>query len=485
VDVRKFGKLIWALIVLLFWLGSVPQAVAGKRVALVIGNQDYTDLPDLTKALNDARSMRETLENDLGFSVIYGENLTRNEMTLKISDLENSIAKDDVVFVFYSGHGVAYGGENYMLPVDMRNPEDGQQAIISKDGFGTEELTLVALERGAKAIFAVIDACRNNPFRKGTKAIGGDRGLTKIDAADGVFVLFSAGLGQEALDRLSDSDPDPNSVFTRSLVPLLKTGGLSQVDIAKQLQEKVAALALTIGHVQKPAYYDQISGFVKLNDGEARNSGASLAKDPGDVAIPPTAPPSLPETLSTPQTTEEPRSWFLATFNDVDLFGQDLVPRGLPASSASECTSLCGENLSCRAYTYNYAARICFLKSGYEFVQVVGNVQSGFFYEGRQSDPPPAFQAEWEVFVKKDLTGDDLGLDLAASYKDCLNACNSKFGCTGLTYVHFTKPDRCWLKGGTDLSPFSSKNATKGATSARKINVTIRPDNIQSAIAKN
>lgn len=83
--------------------------------------------------------------------------------------------------------------------------------------------------------------------------MGGPGGLQNLNAAKGVFMLFAAGLGQVALDRLAEDDPDPNSVFTRSLIPLLKQGGLSQVDLAKAVQGKVAALAAQIGHVQEPA----------------------------------------------------------------------------------------------------------------------------------------------------------------------------------------------------------------------------------------
>lgn len=135
------------------------------------------------------------------------------------------------------------------------------------NSFGAEALTRRIQKRGVRAIFSILDACRDNPFvDEGGKSIGGNGGLTSIDAAEGVFTLYAAGLGQTALDRLSDNDPDPNSVFTRNLIPLLKTRGLSQVDLAKKIQQQVAALAAKIGHTQKPAYYDQILGFVTLNE---------------------------------------------------------------------------------------------------------------------------------------------------------------------------------------------------------------------------
>ncbi len=69
----------------------------------------------------------------------------------------------------------------------------------------------------------VVDACRDNPFVSSTgRSIGGTRGLTLVEPPSGTFVMFSAGAGETALDRLSDDDPNPNSVYTRVLLPSLR-----------------------------------------------------------------------------------------------------------------------------------------------------------------------------------------------------------------------------------------------------------------------
>src|SRR5215467_10219589 len=89
-------------------------------------------------------------------------------------------------------------------------------------------------------------------------------GSDGIDTQEGVFVLYSAGLGQAALDRLNDKDADPNSVFTRTLIKLMEKPGLSMQELAKTTQSEVKKLAATIGHFQMPAYYDQIDGTLTL-----------------------------------------------------------------------------------------------------------------------------------------------------------------------------------------------------------------------------
>ena len=108
---------------------------------------------------------------------------------------------------------------------------------------------------------AIIDACRENPFEASTgRSIGGTRGLGRITAPEGTFVVFSAGAGQLALDRLSDDDADPNSVFTRVLLPKLAEPDLELRDLVGSMRREVRDLALSIGHSQFPAYYDELLG---------------------------------------------------------------------------------------------------------------------------------------------------------------------------------------------------------------------------------
>jgi hypothetical protein len=79
----------------------------------------------------------------------------------------------------------------------------------------------------------VLDACRNNPFEhSGTRAVKGTGGLAPLTPSEGVFVVFSAGAKQTALDRLSENDPNPNSVFTRNFVRELADPSLTLVQIA-------------------------------------------------------------------------------------------------------------------------------------------------------------------------------------------------------------------------------------------------------------
>ena len=296
-------------------------AHAERRIALVIGIDRYQHLPPLEKAVADARAVAQVLLNDLGFSTVLTlENPDRRQMSRKLAELDGTIHPGDTVFLFFSGHGVALGAENVLLPADMPKPGHGQDGMVRDDGFAVDGIVRRIQGRGAKVSMFVLDACRDNPFEQaGTRNIGATRGLARIDAPQGVFVLFSAGLGQKALDKMPGADPVATSVFTRQLIPALQTPGLSHVQIAKRVQQEVDALARGVGHGQQPAYYDQIIGDVYLH-------GALL-----------TAPPSLLPVNPVPlqQAPQPPEP---ASFNTV------AIPKAkAPAKTAitSDCMSKC------------------------------------------------------------------------------------------------------------------------------------------------
>src|SRR5918997_5915843 len=207
---------------------TVP-AFAEKRVALVLGNDQYPNLPadqQLRKAVNDSRAIGMTLGR-LGFEVISGENLGRQAIVDKLDELTARLAPGDTAFFFFAGHGVTIAGGNYLLPSDVPNIGSGQETRLARAALGESDIVADLQGRGVRVAVVVLDACRNNPFRRpGVRSVGAERGLARIDPVRGVFTLYSAGIGQTALDRLGDNDPDPNSVFTRVLVPALAKPGL-------------------------------------------------------------------------------------------------------------------------------------------------------------------------------------------------------------------------------------------------------------------
>lgn len=250
--------------VFLLFAGDWAQA---KSLALIIGNDSYQNVEPLKKARSDARGYSEFL-SARGFDVTMEQDLDGRDMLVVLSGFLDKISTGDTVMFIYSGHGWSDGRQNYLVPVDIRS--GGSETLIAAESFalrnGVNGIIDKISQRNPALTVAVVDACRNNPFSKpasGTRAIGLERGLVQVEAPVGTFIAFSAGEGQTALDRLSDDDPAPYSVFTRFfLKELAKPQDLQSAFKATQLA--VNQSAQRIGHPQRPAYYDEVIGSACL-----------------------------------------------------------------------------------------------------------------------------------------------------------------------------------------------------------------------------
>jgi hypothetical protein len=274
--------------VIALWASLLGPASAEKRVALVIGNDAYQNVPALKKAVNDSRTVGDSLKQ-LGFTVVSAQNLTRTAMSEKLLDFDRMVEPGDIAFFFFAGHGFEVRGENYLLPTDVPAATEGQEELVRDASFAAQRVVDRLQARGVRTAILVLDACRNNPFeRSGTRAVGGSGGLAPMTPSEGVFVVFSAGAKQTALDRLADDDASPNSVFTRYFAKELSTPGLTLVQIAKRTQSDVRQIAASVRHDQTPAYYDQIVGDVVLNG--SASDGRTIEVLPQIAALPPSVP---------------------------------------------------------------------------------------------------------------------------------------------------------------------------------------------------
>jgi hypothetical protein len=283
-------------------LAAAP-AHAEKRVALVIGNNDYRNVPKLQKAVNDARTMGETLKQ-LGFAVMVAENQTRQAFSQTLLQFDATIQPGDTAFFFFAGHGFEIAGQNYLLPTDVPAATEGQEELVRDASILADRVVSRLQNRGARSSILVFDACRNNPFeRRGTRAVAGGGGLAPMtQLPEGVFSVFSAGPRQTALDRLSDSDDNPNSVFTRTFAKELLKPGDNLVQVAQRTRRVVSEMADTVHHKQIPVYFDQmvddvfLNGLAKAQAEAAKPADAKPAEPSLKVAaLPPVSVPRMPQ----------------------------------------------------------------------------------------------------------------------------------------------------------------------------------------------
>jgi len=236
----------------------------GKGVALAVGLNAYPKLDSqsqLRTAVNDVSAIGGVFRA-LGFEVMEGRNLTRSEFYLLWSRFLDRVQPGGVAAFFFAGHGVQFGGLNYLLPGDTPSLEAVQEIALKRVSINFDELREDLQERRASLNLFILDACRNNPYRgSNTRSLGRTRGLAATAGiAAGTFVMYSAEAGEEALDKLPGESDSTTSVYTRSLVPLLRVGDLPLQAIALRVRDTVGELVDKVPHSQWPAYYDGLRG---------------------------------------------------------------------------------------------------------------------------------------------------------------------------------------------------------------------------------
>jgi len=216
------------------------DAAITDRLAIVIGNQDYENAPDLFNAVADAERMAELL-GDMGFTVFEGYDLDREgfEQLLRSSIL-NARDGSEIVF-FYAGHGIQIGRRNYLLPRDV--------AFRSIYDLPVESVTLdrviELLSAKGDVHVAIIDACRENPFPD-TK-LAGDLDASLFETRTGFDVLqtpinslvaFSTTPGMVAYDGQEGG----NSPYTAAILDAVSATPDAEItSIFPRVRERVFA----------------------------------------------------------------------------------------------------------------------------------------------------------------------------------------------------------------------------------------------------
>ena len=121
-------------------LVTASPADAAKRVALVIGNNAYENVPKLQKAVNDAHAMAGELAK-LGFDVVEADDVGRRAMSRALVEIEAKLGSGDTALIYFAGHGFAVDSTNYLLPVDVPVAGPGEEGLVRDASFAASGLS--------------------------------------------------------------------------------------------------------------------------------------------------------------------------------------------------------------------------------------------------------------------------------------------------------------------------------------------------------
>ena len=207
---KKFLALLMALAAL-----GCLAAQSEARIALVIGNAAYKDVPTLKNPVNDAKDLSSALKR-MGWRTIEAFDVDRKSMFKAVNSFRDALKGESgaTALFYYAGHGVQIDGKNFLLPLGetFESPDDVKIGSLPLDS-----VMDAYSEGGALTCVTILDACRENPFAKAkTRAIGTTRGLSVVPAVEaegGSATIFATAAGDVAQDGAGR-----NGIFTAALL---------------------------------------------------------------------------------------------------------------------------------------------------------------------------------------------------------------------------------------------------------------------------
>ena len=246
-------RFLW--IILGVWTLSAGQVLAEARIALVVGNSNYTAVSGLPNPVNDAALMAQTL-TDVGFSVTLVSDGDLDGMRAAISAFGVALrdgGADATGLFYYAGHGVQSFGRNYLLPVDVSLSNAADLSLV---GIEADSVLRQMFSARNRTNIVILDACRNNPFVEILDLT--DNGLAEMNAPTGTFLALSTSPGAVAMDGLGDNSPFTTALAEQMLIPgqpieqAFKNVRVAVLDETRGLQTPWDTSSLTTDFVFRP-----------------------------------------------------------------------------------------------------------------------------------------------------------------------------------------------------------------------------------------
>ena len=226
----------------------------GNYYALVIGNDQYRQLPRLTTAVNDARDIDRTLKARYGFKVTLLLDANRYQILSALNGLRERLTDKDNLFIYYAGHGEVdrKNQRGHWLPIDA---EPNSSATWISNIAVTDILNAMNVQQ----LLVVADSCYAGTLTR--SSVGRlDASLSETERLKVIqlmarkrsrMVMTSGGL-EPVLDSVGGS----HSVFAQPFIELLQSnvGVLSGQEMFRQLQLRVAGTAQRVDAQPVPEY---------------------------------------------------------------------------------------------------------------------------------------------------------------------------------------------------------------------------------------
>lgn len=454
-------------------VGAVSAASAERRVALVVGNGSYQNATPLANPLNDARDVAAALQAN-GFDVVEVLDADKRKLDAGLRAFADKLADADVALLFYAGHGLQVGLQNYLLPVDakLERERDLEFEAVRLDFI----LRQMEIDREGKTTIVFLDACRDNPLARnlgrtmGTRSTSIGRGLAAASTGLGTFIAYSTQPGNVALDG-----DGRNSPFTTALVRHMGVKGRTLASTMIEVRKDVVAAtggkqvpwdhsALTGDFYFAPGASSSVPGSVQPAPAAGTDDVAALqarlkkledeARRRSEQGTPVAAlpPARIPSVAPKAGTAAAPR---MSVDENVRIDGLKYSEQRQP--NAAACRDACEADARCLAFQHGRRSPV--MGQCHLFARVDGRQEDASWRSGVKPDGAAGPQASasragppvsigmgvplsrrdkgFDVYDGIAVIGDPIKMSATDSSAGCQAVCRNTPGCVAATYNEF------------------------------------------------
>lgn len=236
---------------------EIPAAKEGRRIALLVGNNDYAKpIPPLETPIADVDKIAALLAGRFGYSTHVVRNAGQAKIVEELNRIAATARPEDSVLLFYAGHGYLMEDiqMGFWIPVDA-------SVKTAKGWISNQDIAKMLAAIPARQLILISDSCFSGTLTKEQKVAEDPVGSRDELARRRSVVVLSSG-GDEPV---SDEGKDGHSIFAWNLIREL--GGLGGVTSGVQIwrtlrtevskeypQEPQYGAVLSAGHVSGGDY---------------------------------------------------------------------------------------------------------------------------------------------------------------------------------------------------------------------------------------
>jgi len=203
------------------------------RIALVIGNSDYSNVGKLNNPKNDANDIASILR-ELNFDVTKVMDASLIDIQQAVNNFLQELDEYAVGLFYYAGHGMQIDGKNYIIPIDLKL-SDKSKTIVSC--YCLNSLLEGVSSYKGKTLICILDACRDNPFAIGR---GFSIGFAPFNnPPKGTIIAYSTSTDCSAFDGQCS-----NGLYTQVLKDAMLIPNLKIEEMFKSVRNKVSEISI-------------------------------------------------------------------------------------------------------------------------------------------------------------------------------------------------------------------------------------------------